>query len=1278
MEDEFIETMVSLLYYARNTERIQFKLISPLNETDTNGVEGPTMDAVQVASVLKKLALRLDAVGMSDVRFHVPEAAGSMNPFFDEIVKDPVIMGKLDLWAIHKYGNSTDGAQTKISASAYPTKKFWVTETASFSNVLGQLDENPSGILIWDGFDSIYEHAIRAGRGSTPPNDSPGIEPPLISYNTTTHLYTPRKGFYENAQLFKFVSQGAVRVSATNNDANLTTYAFQHPATGRLSIVGRNASGAAITVNGTLSNLPAAISTLQFYRTNGSLDLARGSDVTVSSNAFSVSIPADTYFTLSSPVPKLDTHEVAVDGSGKLVSWFFPQDRAYAHVAKLSADFIKAAMIGPIDSANNKPAIFTHSEYDPDTFVGSGWPNNPGSKHAMLADSMLKYYAFSGDTVVLDAVKSLLDHHLTSAGTTPANYYWANVPWGTGAASSLNYGNDGIAEGVGILEPDKIGELGFHGYLRFYQITGLTKYRDAAIACADALALRCRVGNVNQSPWPFRANAQTGALGSTPEDYCASVAGPLQLFDELIRLNLGSVANYQTARTKVWNWMMTYPMVNNNWANYFEDDPPQTNVLTNTNGYTALQVARYLIERPDLDPNWQAHATGIINWVESTLGGTDQGEPGLQYGARTISEQQIYKFKMASHTGRWAAVCAMLAEKTGDAVLKDKAFRSLNWCSYMARNTGSVIEGPFELIQNRNNWYTDGHGDYIRHFMLAMAAMPEWAPSSENHLLRSTSVVKTVAYNPGNIAYSTFDAASTETFRMASSPLSITANGAALNQRADLAQQGWTYDAASGVLKVRHDAATAIVVTHSTVNTPPTCSLTSPAATSNVAALASIVLVANAADMDGTIAKVEFFNGATKLGEDTTAPYHFSWNSIAAGTYTLTAKATDNLGAQTTSSSVSLVVGTPSSIAFGSNDDGSTVDTMTDNSGAYINACRFPAASSMSVTTIKARILPITGSYKCAIYSDNNGTAQTLLASSGNLTGANTGSGTALNWRDFTLTAPLIVTAGTNYWLAIWSNDQAARIATLPTGQIRYAAYTYGNFPNPVDFINGTGHGTGTFTYSIYAFGNATANAAPTCNAGTTQTITLPANANLTGTASDDGIPAALTTLWNYESGPGSINFGNSSALNTTASFSLPGSYVTRLTAYDGAVTTASNVSITVNDSFAAWAARFNVPANTTDSDFDGLNNLLEYAIDRSPTTSEPTPPGLGPNGVPVSLTFKRSRPELNYIIESSANLSTWTTLVTNLGTVGGNVTYTDTPPPGTTKRFLRLRVIQP
>jgi hypothetical protein len=81
MEDEFVETMAALLFYARNTAGVQFRLVSPINEADTNGVEGPNMNGAQVGSVLHKLAVKLDAFGMSDVRFVASEAAGDWTPF---------------------------------------------------------------------------------------------------------------------------------------------------------------------------------------------------------------------------------------------------------------------------------------------------------------------------------------------------------------------------------------------------------------------------------------------------------------------------------------------------------------------------------------------------------------------------------------------------------------------------------------------------------------------------------------------------------------------------------------------------------------------------------------------------------------------------------------------------------------------------------------------------------------------------------------------------------------------------------------------------------------------------------------------------------------------------------------------------------------------------------------------------------------------------------------------------------------------------------------------
>src|SRR5262249_50739738 len=84
--------------------------------------------------------------------------------------------------------------------------------------------------------------------------------------------------------------------------------------------------------------------------------------------------------------------------------------------------------------------------------------------------------------------------------------------------------------------------------------------------------------------------------------------------------------------------------------------------------------------------------------------------------------------------------------------------------------------------------------------------------------------------------------------------------------------------------------------------------------------------------------------------------------------------------------------------------------------------------------------------------------------------------------------------------------------------------------------------------------------------AGANQTITMPASANLSGTATDDGLPtgSVVTTSWSKVSGPGTVSFGNGASLNTTAAFSAGGDYVLRLTATDSQLTSSDDVSITV------------------------------------------------------------------------------------------------------------------
>ena len=91
-------------------------------------------------------------------------------------------------------------------------------------------------------------------------------------------------------------------------------------------------------------------------------------------------------------------------------------------------------------------------------------------------------------------------------------------------------------------------------------------------------------------------------------------------------------------------------------------------------------------------------------------------------------------------------------------------------------------------------------------------------------------------------------------------------------------------------------------------NALPTVAITSPASASTFTAPANVVVSATASDTDGSIAKVDFLAGSTLIDSTTAAPYAISWNAVAAGAYSLTAKATDNAGGVTTSAPVPITV----------------------------------------------------------------------------------------------------------------------------------------------------------------------------------------------------------------------------------------------------------------------------------------------------------------------------------------------------------------------------------
>ena len=98
-------------------------------------------------------------------------------------------------------------------------------------------------------------------------------------------------------------------------------------------------------------------------------------------------------------------------------------------------------------------------------------------------------------------------------------------------------------------------------------------------------------------------------------------------------------------------------------------------------------------------------------------------------------------------------------------------------------------------------------------------------------------------------------------------------------------------------------------------NALPSVTLTSPTEGASFSAPATIPLSAAASDSDGTVASVSYYLGATLIGTVTSAPYSASWSGVAAGSYTLTATATDNVGATTTSPPIHVIVGSTSGTA---------------------------------------------------------------------------------------------------------------------------------------------------------------------------------------------------------------------------------------------------------------------------------------------------------------------------------------------------------------------------
>ena len=480
-------------------------------------------------------------------------------------------------------------------------------------------------------------------------------------------------------------------------------------------------------------------------------------------------------------------HTIVTDTSGKMIPWYNPDPGiSYDHDLQLIWNFWNN-----IPSNGGTKNYMTDHSY---SFAPSGNMVG-GDQFAMAMSSWALYYAYTGDPALITNMRYIADTYLANS-LSSGSAAWPNIPYpcNAGFPSLPAYDGDYIL-GTGYTQPDKAGSFG-NELVTLYKITGDTNYLRPAINIANTLAAKVQPGDSATSPFPFKVNAQTGALpivlpGSL---YTANVVPTLRLFRNLIAMGTGNTVQYDSAYNTIRTWVQNYPEKTNNWGCFFEDIPVYSNTETN-----AVTMAHYILEHPNWSGTPLQDARNILDWTFTTFADTVWSS----YGATAIFEQSSDLKPGGSHTSRYASVELLYSEITGDTTLVDRAIRELNWATYLVDTSGQCRFSPSET----SVWYTDGYGDYVRHYMTAMAAYPQIAPYNANHLLGTTSVVTNINYQPLEITYTTFDSTALDVLRLTSKPVQVKANGNLLTENSNLSTEGWVWTpyAQGGVLRVRHD-----------------------------------------------------------------------------------------------------------------------------------------------------------------------------------------------------------------------------------------------------------------------------------------------------------------------------------------------------------------------------------------------------------------------------------------------------------------------------------------
>ena len=426
-----------------------------------------------------------------------------------------------------------------------------------------------------------------------------------------------------------------------------------------------------------------------------------------------------------------------------------------------------------------------------------------------IIKGLTAYYQYSGDPIAFIYIPLTVDYIL-DYGLTDEKADWPLFPISTPTRGKA-YGK---CDPAGRNQLDLCAITGIE-VLRAYQLTGNARYLQMARHWGDVFAAKCQFAHPELAPW----NRYTDPSVVGWSDVLTGTTSIIVDFlDDLIQFGYTGkddriVKARDAGRRFLNEQMLPAWWVNDTWARtYWDwDDPMMCGMVS--------MCADHLMKHPKAYPNWRADLRNMLSLLWNRNGADPASRGDVYSGAWAFPESSVCCGTSLSYNQYTAGPTLIRYGVLADSEwAREIGRRMMLMATYDSLPNGVVRDGLLGDSVATGEWSNLAHPWPLCQVLEAIAWMPEaFGPNRENHIVRSTSVVREVLYEKGRISYTTCPAPAGgyEVLRLAFVPTSIKANGHRLRQRPELNASGYTVRRLSNgdcIVRVRHDARQHIVV----------------------------------------------------------------------------------------------------------------------------------------------------------------------------------------------------------------------------------------------------------------------------------------------------------------------------------------------------------------------------------------------------------------------------------------------------------------------------------